>query len=181
MPEMWKEPWIHRQLEKAVPMKPSLSPLSLAMVQTFSSYVRPAYGDALSEGLKRMTREEACAWLAPVRCALYALRIGVVETIHGYAVTRDNEHDSYARIDYCIAGFRGLIARLWPELSLAPLERVEKRLANGVPLEEKQIDDCFALLKIVETRLPTVPYQTVKSAVLTEQIDIEMSALGLKP
>ena len=127
--------------------------------------------------MKRVTRRQIRSWLAPMRACFAEIKAGEVDSIKGYAVTRLNHNDEYARIDHCIAGFRALLARLCPEIMSGQLERIEKKLANGVPLTVAEIDDALALLRRCEDALIRHSVDAIKSAVLTEQCVIEMDAL----
>lgn len=129
--------------------------------------------------MSRVTRREIRAWLEPMRRCFAEMRTGEVDSIRGYAVTRLHNSDDYARIDYCIAGFRGLIARLIPSMDCGPLEVVEKRLAAGVPLTIAEVDAALCILKIAENNLIWFDRDLIKSAVLTEQVAIEVDALGI--
>lgn len=129
--------------------------------------------------MKRMTRRQARAWLAPMRECFQQIKTGEVDSIRGYAVTRLHDRDQYERIDWCIAGFRGLLVRLCPGIDCTPLERVEKKLAAGTPLTVQEIDDALALLNRCENALLRHSIEAVKSAVQTEQISIELEALGV--
>lgn len=127
--------------------------------------------------MKRVTRRQIQAWLAPMRACFAEIKAGEVDSIKGYAVTRLDHNDEYARIDYCIAGFRALLARLCPEIMSGQLERIEKKLANGAPLTIPEIDDALSLLRRCEDALIRHSVDAIKSAVLTEQCVIEMDAL----
>ncbi len=127
--------------------------------------------------MKRVTRRQIRSWLAPMRACFAEIKAGEVDSIKGYAVTRLDHNDEYARIDYCIAGFRALLARLCPEIMSGQLERIEKKLANGVPLTMPEIDEALALLRRCEDALIRHSVDAIKSAVLTEQCVIEMDAL----
>lgn len=128
----------------------------------------------------KITRRQARAWLAPMRAALRQMRAGEVDAVRGYPVTRMNPRDDYVRIDFCIAGFRGLIERLQIRVDLAPLAAIEKRLAAGILLDVRGIDHALAMLHTVEDALIGFSKAEVKHAVLTEQVNIELEALGLK-
>lgn len=130
--------------------------------------------------MSRVTRREIRAWLEPMRRCFAEMRTGDVDSIRGYAVTRLHHADDYARIDYCIAGFRGLIARLIPCMDCGPLEVVEKRLASGVHLTIAEIDAAFGVLKLAEDSLISFDRDAIKSAVLTEQVAIEVDSLGIR-
>ena len=128
--------------------------------------------------MKRITRRQARAWLYPMRSCLRQIRAtGESDTIRGYAVTRLHASDDYARIDFCIAGFRGLTDRLCPHIDSAPLLRLEKLFAAGAPLTINLIDDALRMLRLVEDELLRNSVAEVKDAVLVEQILIEMDAL----
>lgn len=128
----------------------------------------------------RITRRQARAWLSPMRRSFHAMRAGEIDAIRGYPVTRLHERDDYVRIDYAIAGFRGLIERLRIPVDLDPLAAIEKRLAAGVLLEVRAIDEALAMLHTVEDELIRFSKAEVKHAVLTEQVAIELEAHGLK-
>lgn len=125
---------------------------------------------------KRVTRRQACAWLAPMRKCFVEMQAGFSPAARGYPVTRLNERDNWVRTDYCIAGFAGLIHRLFPDLDLSPLERVRKRLAAGVLVSQADLQECLRLLGQTENRLITVTVPALRSAVRTEEIAIELEA-----
>lgn len=127
---------------------------------------------------KRVTRRQIRSWLSPMRRTFAEIKSGEVDAIRGYAVTRLDEKDSYARIDFCIAGFRALIARLCPAIDCSPLERIEKKLAAGSPLTVSEINEALTLLNHCENELIKTTVSDLKDAVLTEQIAIELDALA---
>ena len=128
---------------------------------------------------RRLTRRQARSWLAPIRRCFAQMKSGEVDSIQGFAVTRLHDRDDYARIDYCIAGFRALIDRLCPEIDASSLARMEKRLANGVPVTLAEVDACLAVLRQCESALLRHSVSDVKSAVLTEQVAIELQQIGV--
>lgn len=129
--------------------------------------------------MRRITRRQARAWLEPMRsCLRGILATGEADTIRGYAVTRLHASDDYARIDHCIAGFRGLTDRICPHIDSAPLRRLEQRFAAGTPLTVGLIDDALRMLRLVEDELLKHTVAEVKDAVLTEQVSIELDALA---
>lgn len=131
--------------------------------------------------MSKVTRRQVQSWLSPMRDCFRRMREdGEVESIRGYAVTRLHHNDDYARIDFCIAGFRGLLARLVPGLDVGPLLTVERKLANGVPLTVPEIDAAFRLLCECERALVGLPRSALIDAVQTEQIVIELESLGIK-
>lgn len=130
--------------------------------------------------MKRVTRNQIRSWLAPMRQCLRDLRSGEVDAIRGYPVTRIDQGDDYARIDFCIAGFQSLIGRLCPQADDGSLARLQRKLANGVALTVGDIDAGLSMLHRCEDALTRLPMATIKSAVLTEMIDIEIDRAGLR-
>lgn len=130
--------------------------------------------------MKRVTRRQIKSWLAPIRRCFSEMKTDQVDSIKGYAVTRLDHNDEYARIDFCIAGFRALLARLCPEIMDGELERLEKRLAAGVPLTVSEIDAALALLHRCEDALIKHSVAAIKDAVMIEQIAIELDELEIR-
>ena len=130
--------------------------------------------------MKKITRRQAAGFLRPIRACFAQIKSGEVDSIRGYAVTRMRHDDSYARIDYCIAGFRGMISRLAPDIGLASLERLERLISSGVPVTQRQIDAALTTLRVCEDAFVKLTKEAVSSAVLTEQISIELESAGLK-
>ncbi len=97
--------------------------------------------------MKRMTRKQVTGWLLPIRSALKEMLSGEVDAIRGYAVTRLHHGDEYERVDFCLAGFSGVLGRIFPALDLSPLTRLQKRLAAGSPVTEADMHAALAFLK----------------------------------
>lgn len=129
---------------------------------------------------KRVTRRQIQSWLLPIRRCFAEIKTGEVDSMRGYAVTRLDEKDTYARIDFCIAGFRALIQRLCPQLDSGKLLRVEKKLAAGTPLTVAEIDEALSFLHDCDDALIKHTVAAVKHAVLVEQISIEMDELNMR-
>ena len=127
----------------------------------------------------RITRRKVKAWFDPIRKCLREMKSGEVDAIQGYAVTRMHTEDDYVRIDYCMTGFRHLVQRLCPDVDVSPMEKLEKKLSNGVMIQINEIDDVLSLLNRSEDRLIRCKEEEVRSAVLTEQIAIEMERVGV--
>ena len=49
--------------------------------------------------MKHVTRKQIRAWLAPMRSCFAQMRSGEVDSIRGYAVTRLDQKDEYARTE----------------------------------------------------------------------------------
>lgn len=127
---------------------------------------------------RRVTRRQARAWLHPMRQCFNAMRTtGESPAARGYAVTQVHDADDWVRTDYCIAGFRALIGRLFPKLDTSAMKRVQKRLANGVLISNADLESCMRELHAAEDLLITVTVPELKSAVVTEQIQIELEAI----
>ena len=129
--------------------------------------------------MKKFTRKEARAWLTPIRRCFGQMVEGEVDSIRGYAVTRLHDNDSFERTDWCIHGFVGLLNRLLPDLDTAPMQNIQRKLANGVMLTVPEIEAGYIVLKKTEDALVGLPRQTIKDAVLVEQIQIEIDQQGI--
>ena len=124
--------------------------------------------------MKRMTRRQVAGWFQPIHAALAEMKTGYVDSVRGYAVTRLTPKDDYTRIDFCIAGWSGVLRRIFPTIDLSPMDRIQRMLAAGVPMTESDIDKAIALLKSLETPLVRVPWHVVKDAVTVEMMAIEL-------
>ena len=129
--------------------------------------------------MKRMTRRQVTGWLLPIRSALKEMLSGEVDCIKGYAVTRLHHGDEYERVDYCLAGFVGVIGRIFPDADLSPLTRLQKRLAAGAPVTEAEIHTALAFLKSLETPMIKQDWRHIKSCLTTEMLSIELSEFGM--
>lgn len=129
--------------------------------------------------MTKMTRRQARQWLAPMRRVINEIRqTGESLTYRGYPVTTMPD-GTLARVDYCCAGFRALIARLCPLIDLGPILRTEQRLANGVPVTVADLDGCLRAFRQAEDTLTGMSVADVVSATTTEQIIVEAESLGL--
>ena len=129
--------------------------------------------------MRRMTRRQVQAWFIPIRHALKEMLMGEVDSVRGYAVTKLHTSDDYARVDHCIAGFVGVLTRIFPEVTVTSLTRLQKRLACGVPVTEDEIQAALTFLNDIETPLIKADWHKVKDALQTEMIAIELSDLGV--
>ena len=127
--------------------------------------------------MKRMTRRQVDGWFLPIRRALNEMLSGEVDSIRGYAVTRLHNGDEYERVDYCVAGFAGVIGRIFKERDISALTKIQKRLATGAPVTVGDIHDALALLKSLETPLIKHDWHAIKDALTTEMIAIELQDL----
>lgn len=127
--------------------------------------------------MKKITRRQVEAWFDPIRKCFAEMRSGEVDSIRGYAVTRLNERDTYARTDYAIEGWLGVLRRVMPSFNVEPMERIKRKLANGVPLTVQEIDDAMRCLNGAVKPLMLMPWQQIKDAVLIEMIQIEFDEM----
>lgn len=129
--------------------------------------------------MKRMTRRQVDGWFLPIRRALNEMLSGEVDSIRGYAVTRLHNGDEYERVDWCMAGFVGVLSRIFPALDLSPMTRLQKRLAAGAPVTEADIHAALAFLKSLETPMIKQDWHHIKSCLTTEMLSIELNELGM--
>ena len=128
--------------------------------------------------MKRLTRKQVDAWIAPIRHALIEMKSGETDSIRGYAVTKLREQE-YSRTDFCIEGFVGMFRRVLPGFDVSPLVKIQKRLANGLPVTMDEIDAALRFLRSTETPLIKAKWADIKDAIITEQIKIEMDEMGM--
>lgn len=128
---------------------------------------------------KFLTRAEVRQWFDPIRKCFAQMKSGEVDCIQGFPVTQLGWDDEWARVDQCICGWRESVARMVPNANMLPFIRLEKKLANGVMLTQREIDDALALLNEFESKLIRVPRQVIRDAVNTQLISIELEQLGL--
>lgn len=129
--------------------------------------------------MKKITRRQIDAWFHPMRKCFAQMRQGEVDSIKGYAVTRLHSADDYVRTDYCIEGWLCCLKRVLPGLDTAPMQKLQKKIANGTPITIQEIDAAMRVLRAAEKPLLRTPWQAIKDAVMTEQIQIEIDAMGL--
>ena len=129
--------------------------------------------------MKRMTRRQVDGWFLPIRSALNEILTGEVDSVRGYAVTRLHNGDEYERVDYCIAGFVGVLSRIFPELDLSPMHKLQRLLSSGAPIHAEDVHKALALLKSLETPLIKQDWHHIKSCLTTEMLSIELNELGM--
>ena len=127
--------------------------------------------------MKRMTRRQVAGWFLPIRAALNEMLSGEVDSIRGYAVTRLHNGDEYERDDFCIAGFVGVLSRIFPDLDLSPMTKLQRLLASGTPIHAADVHKALALLKSLETPLIKEDWHRIKACLTTEMIAIELQDL----
>jgi len=129
---------------------------------------------------KPATRKQIQQWLKPIRSAFSEMMTGEVDAIRGYAVTRLHTGDDYARIDYCINGFTGMLDRLIPDFDIGAMKLVSRKLAAGTPLTLDEVKACMVTLDDCENRMMKLTRQQLMDAAMAEQINIEIEQLGLR-
>ena len=128
--------------------------------------------------MKRVTRKQARAWLDPMRRCFAEMRSGFVTAIDGRAVTRLHEgDDGWARVDYCIAGFVGLIGRLSPKLGIDNMLAIWSKLEADQLVTQAELDGALREIRRAEDVLVKMTVKDLASVVTTEQIAIELEAL----
>lgn len=127
--------------------------------------------------MKRVTRRQACTWLAPMRRCFAEMRTGFMTAIDGYPVTRLHDCDGWARVDYCIAGFVAMISRLSHDLSTEAMQRLQRQIEAGKLVTEQEIDTALSEIRRAEDVIVGMPVKELASMVTTELIAIEMEAV----
>ena len=129
--------------------------------------------------MKRMTRKQVTGWILPIRAALKEMLSGEVDSIRGYAVTRLHNGDEYERVDWCMAGFVGVLSRIFPDLDLSPMTKLQRLLAAGTPIHAEDVHKALALLKSLETPLIKEDWHRIKACLTTEMLSIEFSEMWM--
>jgi hypothetical protein len=128
--------------------------------------------------MKRITRRQVEQWLFPIRAALAEIKSGEVDSLYGYAVTKLRKDDEYMRIDYCIVGWLGVLSRIVPSFDLTSMRVIGDKLASDTPLTVTEINTALRSLREAEELIVGGSLKTIKSMLLTEQIQIEIDALA---
>lgn len=128
---------------------------------------------------KKPPRRQMQAFIAPVREALKQMRSGEVDSIDGFPVFKDWQGD-WARIDWAMNGFVSMVSRAEPDLDMSLFDNLAAKLESGMLMTVQEIDQALSILKTVEKALTKVTRARLKECVLDEQIDIELSQMGLK-
>lgn len=131
--------------------------------------------------MPRMTRRQAAHWLSPMReCLQHSLTSGEAYVADGYPVwpAVDRCKTTWHRVDWCLAGFRGLIERLFPGLDTGALVALEAQIESQRVMREADIIGALRLLRDVENRLIRLTVAEVQDARMTEEIQIEIDAMG---
>jgi len=123
----------------------------------------------------RLGRKKAQQWLAPLRKAIRTIRTtGDVTEADGHPVME--LPDAFARIDYCVAGFSGVIRRVAPGASLVAVAEASRKLTDGQGMTVAEVDAALAELNAVEPLIARASNEQIRDAVITEQIVIELEA-----
>lgn len=104
---------------------------------------------------------------------------GEVDSVQGYAVTRIDTSDDYARIDYCIRGWYESLQRMLPDFDFGHMVRVEKMLANGIMLTHEDVTDVLKMMNRVEDMMIKIPAAKIQDAVTAQLISIELEQQGI--
>ena len=127
--------------------------------------------------MKRVTRRQACTWLAPMRRCFAEMRSGFTTAADGYPVTRLHDGDGWARVDYCIAGFVGMIGRLAPCLGTSGMQLIQHKIESDELVTTQEIDAALSEIRRAEDVIVGMPVKELASIVTTELIAIEMEAV----
>ncbi len=105
------------------------------------------------------------------------LREGDVDAIKGEPVLV--AWGEYMSIAHTLTGFSGCFKRIAPEADLSIFDKLAKRLHNGAPITEDDVNQLEQALQLIEKIYRATPLSQLKQAILTEQIAIELDAAGI--
>lgn len=127
----------------------------------------------------RISRREAAIIIDPIRRSLMMAKTGEVDSINGYPHMID-WRGQWSRIDEALEGWVDCWTRFQSGIDLGPLERLRKKLTNGVMLTLEEIDAALGTLRQQEKALTRLPKDFIRRQTDTELINIELEQLGIK-
>lgn len=131
-------------------------------------------GRTMSKSRKFLTRRELKYWFQPITDFIKNALAGEVDSVQGYPITYIATRKVYARMDTTLEGFRESVERMLPDFDFAIFHEIEKRLANGILLEEKHLRSLHMAMLSLENKLVRIPALKIMDAVRTQMISIEM-------
>ena len=135
----------------------------------------------MSWSVKKMgdTRREREAKVSRTFGPLYALvaqlETGEVDAVRGHPVIE--AWGEYMRVDQVLAEVRRCFDRIAPHADWRAFDAVGKRLGNGVPITEDDVETLRNTIKQAEAVYRTTPLDYLKAMIRTELIAIELDAI----
>ena len=121
-----------------------------------------------------MTRAEVKRWFQPITDFCKQAIAGEVDTVKGYPITYIATRRVYSRVDLCLEGIKESCHKVLPNFNYDHLERVRKKLTNGIMLDHKDIEDLNRTMRELEDRLIRIPYEQIMSAVRDIMIAVHL-------
>lgn len=117
--------------------------------------------------------------MQPIRDFFQQLRSGVVDAVRGEPV-HVLGNSCFPAVP-AITGWLEFARRVSPSIDYRPIERVAKRLNNGIPIYPSDIDAVFSVLDAMQIDLVKLPRAEIQDKLTSAQIQIEIERLLLKP
>jgi hypothetical protein len=127
-----------------------------------------------------ISKKVAEDWTSSLRRMLRELRADEVDAIQGYPVTFSPLAGRYVRIDGCLASWLSMSQRILPQLELAAIDKLLRRLHYGQAIDLDLLDQCENDERRLVDELIWLPEKYVAHHSTNEQIECAFEALGLK-
>ncbi len=125
---------------------------------------------------KRQREAKVARTFGPIYKFIRDMREDSVDCVQGYPmIWAWGEH---MLAGHALIGFVGCVARLSPTLSVKPITSVAAKLDAGVPITLEEVAAMEVAVRAAEQVYRNLPIRTIKDAILTEQIAIELSQMG---
>lgn len=149
-----------------------------------SSKPRRQYNPARNRVVVNKPRlDSALRVFEPVFAAFDQLATGEIETVRGVPVFKDWSGE-WCELAPAIDGWADCWDRIIRDRSLpidtAPLRRIAKRLANGVPLVEEDVTSARAVIDATWQAYIRLPVEITRSHAQTEEIAIAFDRMGIR-
>ncbi len=104
-----------------------------------------------------------------------SIRADAVDAVQGYPVLR--AWGEYMNAGHTLSAFGGTMARVAPDLDLSIFDKVAVKLNAGTPITEDEAYRLFCAVRMCESVYRVTPLQKLRSALLTEQLAIELDEI----
>lgn len=124
--------------------------------------------------MRNLTRKEVKRWFQPLTDFGKAAIQGDVDSVNGYPITFIATKGVYSRVDLCIEGIIESCQKFLPDFNYSHLDRLRKKLLNGIMLEHSDIESMYRSLGLLEDRIIRVPYDKVMGSVRDTMIAVHL-------
>ena len=112
---------------------------------------------------------------SPLYALVEQLRTGEVDAVRGYPVLEC--WGEFMRADQVLNEVRRCFDRISPHADWAAFDAVGRRLGNGTPITDDDVETLFNTIKMAESVYRSTSLDFLRSMIRTEQIAIELDAM----